>query len=87
MPAAHAAAVAAAPAVVSGPWSAAPSGYGVRIAPISLKRQGTSVESVEIKGAEQQSTTSNKGKTSANGAGMTTSLRRDGGVPPRGRPV
>jgi hypothetical protein len=86
MSAAHAAS-AAAPAVVSGPWVAAPSGYEVRIAPISLKRQGTSVEIAERNGDEQQSTTSNKGKTSAMGAGMTTSLRRDGGVPPRGRPV
>jgi hypothetical protein len=94
---------AVAPAAVSGLWLAAPGGYEVRIAPISATRQGTTLEvakinldehgvkqstekqSTEKQSTEKQSTT--KGNTSAQGAGMTMSLRRSGGVPPRGRPV
>jgi len=64
----------------------------VRIAPISATRQGTTIEVAKINLDEhgmKQSTTKNstKGNTSAQGAGMTKSLRRSGGVPPRGRPV
>ena len=84
---------AVAPAAVSGLWLAAPGGYEVRIAPISATRQGTTLKVAKInldehgitKQSTKQSTT--KGNTSAQGAGMTMSLRRSGGVPPRGRPV
>jgi hypothetical protein len=75
---------AAALGVVSGAWLAAPSGYRARIAPMSIQHQGTLVETVKVNSDEQFS---NTGTTSAKGAGMAKSLRRSGGVPPRGRPV
>ncbi|GAA1774094.1 hypothetical protein GCM10009681_52040 [Luedemannella helvata] len=69
---------------------AAVSGYEVRLVPTSAQQQGTTVEISTISFDEQSRTTStisNKVKTDAKGAGMATSLRHSGGVPPRGRPV
>ncbi|WP_344126812.1 hypothetical protein [Luedemannella flava] len=66
------------------------SGYGARTAPtFTQQHQGTLVEISKINLDEQASniSTTSKGNTSAMGAGMAKSLRRSGGVPPRGRPV
>lgn len=70
--------------------AAAVPGYEVSLVPTSVQHQGTTVEISKSSFDEKFrtiSTNRNKVMTDAKGAGMVTSLRRSGGVPPRGRPV